>query len=188
MKQTFIFHLDKDGVTASKMKTLYRAVERNYSHKVTWSGDIDGPTRIEIYIQPREMDTIARFIGISKVALNSALQRETGVVRDTALRLPQVPPHTPTILDERIAERVEELRKAGCDVRVEIVSGGYRVYLFGQNESTTLQMPYNAVMTFLRGVERGFVTAPLWNRPLTAALKTLRKPMAKITRRSKRSC
>lgn len=79
MKQTFIFHLN-DGVTGDQMNALSKAVDP-YPSKVDYTGGYLYPARrVEVTIEPREMDTIARFIGISQVALHRALQRPSGTV------------------------------------------------------------------------------------------------------------
>lgn len=72
--------------------------------------------------------------------------------------------------------RVKQLRAAGCEVAVQRMStGDFEVIIFG--ESFVLANAFHA-FEFLRGVEKGFTSAPLWK-----CVSEVR-----ITRRSKRSC
>ena len=139
----------------------------------------------------------------------------------------------------RIEKQLIELRKAGCDVVVNYVSPStLEVILFGKRE--VVSATESSVDAFLYGLERGFVSSPLWegaqqvivprsqvndiidavteiltdgeqlpstrmraaikilnstktqplevgSPKLMSALKSLRQPMARVTRRSKRS-
>lgn len=174
MKQTFTFHRDLHGMTSSKMKTLYRAIHHRYSAVVDWGDGLDVPTKLAVSMEPREMDTIARFIGISSVALNGAVQRETGT------------PVSEVPLPERMADQIRELESMGCDLFVTRVGAtSFQVAFPGFIELACSSEFY--VCAFLNGVIRGLELSR--GPKLTSALKTLRKPMAKvtITRRSKRS-
>lgn len=143
MKATFIFHLNQDGLTEDQMDALSKAVDP-YSNKVEWSG-----ARVEVYIEPREMGIIARFIGISQVALHRALQRPSGTVEvETVTR----------------AQFNDTLHAIKALLEMRQVSAAQRVI------ASALHEPYK-----------------LGSPQLTSALKTLKKPMSRVTRRSKRS-
>lgn len=212
-------------MTATKMQKLYMAITHTYSHKAEWTGGRDeSPIKLEVYIDEPAMDVLAKFIGISKRALNVALQRTTGVPLQEA----PLPPS--------ISDKLKELREAGCDIEVKPLSlyDTYEVILFGNRINLAQTESSHAVRRILHGIERGFVSSPLWegsqqilvprsqfratlehikemlnsksdaaierfcneaikepmkhgSPQLTSALKTLRQPMARVTRRSKRS-
>lgn len=188
MKHTFIFELYDAGATEQNLSRLVYVVE---SLPISLKYEVQGGNLLAVKLFT-DVSTAAGVItragwqpGKIIEALKMARQRGDAAVRQAQERLGILrhnktarPPEIPVALEVR----VKQLRAAGCEINITpMLPGGFEAVVF--NESFIFD-DERETFEFLRGLEKGFTSAPLW-----ASVKqvVLHGSIAKATRRSKRS-
>lgn len=191
MKHTYIFKLE-DGLLTED--DLYRLNKVAMHGPTSCRSKSDGLnfTEVQIFAEPGDVQRLAHAAGISHVvnAIPAARRRGDTMISDATKRLNALRKRSvkktlkynrPIKADDfyeppSVTVQAQRLAKAGCEIRFQRMStGDYEVIIFG--ESFVLASAVHA-FEFLRGVEKGFTSAPLWK-----CVSEVR-----ITRRSKRSC
>lgn len=193
MKHTYIFKLE-DGLLTED--DLYRLNKVAMHGPTSCRSKSDGLnfTEVQIFAEPGDVHRLAHAANFSRRQLVDAIlkarRRGDTMISDATKRLNALRKRSvkktlehnrPVKADDfyeppSVMVQAQRLAKAGCEIRFQRMStGDYEVIIFG--ESFIFANAVHA-FEFLRGVEKGFTSAPLWK-----CVSEVR-----ITRRSKRSC
>lgn len=188
-KHTYIF-TPEDGITEDDLYRLNKVVmEGPTSCRAKSNGR--NYTEVEVFATPGDMHRLAHAAGFSgeqlRFGLPEALRRGHMAESEAAKRLDALRKRAAAellaqkkrrlpLIPIAVEVRVKQLRAAGCEVTIERMRNGeFELVIFGESFVIPLA---GEVFEFLRGVEKGFTSAPLWK-----CVSEVR-----ITRRSKRSC